>query len=732
MQENEKLPPTVMMDESAPAPEIKPEQMQALAAKLAKMFTQYESDRRQSEQKWVRNLRQYLGIYDPEVEKKLPAERSRAYPRITRVKCVSMLSRIMNLMFPGNERNWELKASPSSDLPPDEVIKVMEDLMRKAEAGGIETEMDDDMVQDAVNLIATERAEAISELIDDQLQEIGGDQTSDYVRLNRRVANSGIKYGLGYVRGPLVRETERTVWQMGPDGRPSAELVKAYKPQYEFMPVWDVYLDMDARTPEESESYFLRLVMSRAQLRKLAARADFIGPGVKRAIKQHPRGNFKAKTFETEIRNLGVKENTLSDKEESGKYEIIVFHGPLNGKILADVGVEVPEDRMQDEISAEVWMVGDIVIKAQMNPWEYLEVNMRQMHTFVFDEDDTSPVGNGIPNVMRDSQMALCAATRMLLDNASVACGPQVEVNLDLLEPDQDTTSVHSFKIWQRYGQGADANVPAIRSINVDSHMSELLQMIELFSNLADQETFVGPATGGDMSKQPSEPMRTAAGASMLRGDAALPFKDIVRNFDAFTQSIIQSLVLFNKKFNPDRMPDGDFNVIARGATSLIAKEIRGTQIDQLAQTLTPEERVYVNEERLVEARFKSRDLDNMLASPDEIKRRLAGRAQEQKKVADAQAELQSAEVRKLVTDAFKNISQGQKNAAAADATAVKSVIDTLAKGVEMDVKEQDSGVRAVNELQNAAATEEQRLSGGLGASGLPASESANGKEPVG
>lgn len=726
MQENEKLPPTIVMDESAPAREIKPEQVQNLAAKLSKMFRKYESDRRQSEQKWVRNLRQYLGIYDPEIEREIPANRSKAYPRLTRVKCASVQSRLMNLMFPGNERNWELKASPSADLPPAEVVKVLEDLMRKSQENGIEAVMDDEMVQDAVNLIAEERAEIITDIIDDQLQEIGGDQTSDYVRLNRKVVGSGIKYGLGYVRGPLVREVDRVKWTISPDGQPSVETVKAYKPQYEHMPVWDVYLDMDARTPEESETYFLRLVMSRAQLRKLAARADFLGSSVKKAIKNHPRGNFKAKTFETEIRNLGVKENVLSDKEESGKYEIIVFHGPLNGKILADCGVEVPDERMQDEVEAEVWMVDDIVIKVQMNPWEYLGVNMRQLHTFVFDEDDTSPVGNGLPNVMRDSQMGLCAATRMLYDNASVACGPQVELNLDLLEPDQDITSIHSFKVWSRFGQGADANVPAIRSVNIDSHMGELLQIIELALKMADMETFVGPQTGGDMSEAPSEPMRTAAGASMLRGDAALPFKDIVRNFDAFTQSIIQSLVLFNKKFNEDRMPDGDFNVIARGATSLIAKEIRGTQIDQLAQTLTPEERVYVNEEKLVEARFKSRDLDNMLASPDEIKRRIAGRAQEQQKLAEAQAELQAAETRKLVTDAFKNIAQGQKNAASADATAVKSVIDTLARGVEMDVKEQDSDVRAVNELQNAALAGEQRNAGGGGTAG-PAGNGTDG-----
>ena len=87
-----------------------------------------------------------------------------------------------------------------------------------------------------------------------------------------------------------------------------------------------------------------------------------------------------------------------------------------------------------------------------------------------------------------------------------------------------------------------------------------------------------------------------------MRGDAALPFKDIVRNYDSFTQSVIWSLVQFNRKFNPDEAPEGDYDVIARGATSLIAKEVRGAQIDMLSQTLTPEERDHVDERKFVEA----------------------------------------------------------------------------------------------------------------------------------
>ena len=176
--------------------------------------------------------------------------------------------------------------------------------------------------------------------------------------------------------------------------------------------------------------------------------------------------------------------------------------------------------------------------------------------------------------------MMVAAAVRMLLDNASVVCGPNLELNTDLLRLDQDLSAISAYKVWYREGQGPEAQWPAVRNVQIDAHLDELLKVVELGLRFADSETFVGPATGGDMEKQPSEPMRTAAGASMLRGEAALPFKDVIRSFDTFTQSVINSMVLFNRVFNPTQAPDGDYDVAARGATSLMAKELRGMQAD--------------------------------------------------------------------------------------------------------------------------------------------------------
>lgn len=697
-EQNAKPPAVAVGGEDAPVKQIDPEALQKLGQELDKLFAQYASDRRLTETKWLRNLRQYLGIYDPEILDKLPPNGSRAYPRVTRAKCISMLSRLMNLMFQGNERNWQVKASPSADMDPEDVAQAVQDLVADREAEGLEVVPTDEFVESAVQMLADKRAKQLSRLIDDQMQELGGDQTDDYVALNRRVIYSGILYGMGVLRGPFVREVKKTQWMSTEDGsfKPVEKVI--YKPQYEFHPVWDCFPDMSAKKLP-GDGYFLRLVMGRSDLRKLAKRPDFMADQIKKYIKGNSEGNFKAREFETELRTMGTKANVSDDgkRDPQGKYEVLIWNGPVSARKLKEVGVDVPDKNCADDIEAEIWLVDGHVIKADLNPWRKMGIEgMRTIHFFQFDEDDTSPVGNGLPYVIRDSQMSICAATRMVLDNASVTCGPNLEINLGLMRADQDLASIEPYKIWYRDDDDpATANAPAVRKIDIDGHIEELMRLVAMFRESADMESFVSPQNGGDLAQGASEPMRTAAGQSMMRGDAALPFKDIVRNFDSFTQSMVLSLVQFNRKFNPALAPEGDYNVIARGASSLVAKEVRAMQTDALVQTLRPEDYDHLDERRFIEARFATRDLDDMLVAPEVAKRRQDSRSQAAQAAAEEQQRQIAAEIRKTLAEAFKDITQGQKNSAAADATTANTALDIMERGTDagnQEIQEDSSG----------------------------------------
>ena len=674
----------VPSNENSPVKVIDAQSLKQLGNNLNMLFNQYRADRRLAELRWLRNQRQYLGVYDPEIEANLNSQRSRAYPRLTRVKCISVLSRLMNLMFQGNERNWELKSAPWPDMSEKEVQEAIQQALDADQKAGVTPQgqgPDLDYMMSAIEVYAQKRAEKLSKLIDDQLQELGGDQTEDYVALNRKALQSGILYGLGVLRGPFVRETKGVTWDTtGPTPRPKR--ITKYMPVFEWTNVWDFYPDMSAKRFNQMDGYFMRHVMSRAQINALKDKHGYFADRIDQYLSRHTVGNYRPDWFESELRAMGVRANVNDQKVETTKYEIIVWHGKVNGTSLQLCGCTVPTEKLGMEIDAEIWMIDGNVIKADINPWVDLGVEMSLVHTFLFDEDDTSPIGFGLPNAVRDSQMAVAAATRMLMDNASVVCGPQLELNTDLLRLDQDLETIGAYKIWYREGNGPEAQWPAVKNVQIDAHMDSLLKIIDTFMKFADMETFVGPATGGDMSQAPSEPMRTAAGASMLRSDQALPFKDMIRAFDKFTQSIITSLVWFNKKFNPQLAPDGEYDVIARGATSLMAKELRGMQADELVKSITPGEQLYIDDKKLLKVRLSSRDMDDIMVDDSEAARRLAQQAQTQQAQTDAQNRMMEANIRKVLADAFKGVTQGQKNTAMGDASTVNAVIQLLEKGV--------------------------------------------------
>lgn len=700
----------VPVEQPAPVKSLDMMVLRQLGAKYKALFTRYSSERLPAEQKWLKNLRQYLGVYDPDIERQMAPNRSRAYPRLTRMKCISMLSRLMNLMFPGNEDNWELNASPSPEMSPEDVAQAVQDLMTELQASGESVQLTQELVDEAVRRLAEKNAAKLSELIKDQLAELGGDQTIDWVALNRKVVDSGIKYGIGVLEGPYVRKIQVSGWVLQAQAMQDAQgnispggfkpvSREIYKPQYDSLAVWDFYPDMSARTAP-GEGYFVRKILGRSALRKLADRPDFFARVIKEVLVQLPAGNYVAKSWETDLRTMGLSihaDSTSSQSSSREKYEVVIWKGPVSAQTLREAGADVPDSMMADDVDAELWLVDNWVIKAEINPWRKLGVDVRQVHVFNFDEDDTSPIGQGLPGIVRDSQMSICAATRMLLDNASVTCGPNLEVNTALMRADQDLTAVEPYKIWYRNDDGPSSQFPAVRELKFDGHLNELQGVVKMFLEFAEMETFIGPSTGGDFQKMPSEPMRTAAGASMLRGDAALPFKDIVRNFDTFTQSVIWSLVQFNRKFNPDLAPSGDYDVIARGATSLIAKEVRGMQIDMLSQTLTPDERDHVDDRKFVEAKFASRDMKGMLVSPDEAKRRQAQRAQVAAKQAEQQDRLTEATIQDVKAGAFKSVTQAQSNAAKADATGVKAAIDMMTAGEPDGAGAQGAGGGAGN-----------------------------------
>jgi len=709
------IPPDLMTaaqpDPVPTAPEYNPDGLRRLGAMLSRRFTQYEQERRLAELKWARNSRQFLGIYDPDIERDMDKNRSRAYPKITRVKCVSMLSRLMNLLFQVGDKNWTVAPSAVPNLEQDELQQVLDSLQpqQQAQPPGMPSAppapIPDEQIEQAIRQFAAKRADRLETEIEDQLQELGGSRTADYVALCRQVLASGIQYGAGILRGPFVEEQQQRKWSQDASGRMVATEFTAYRPRFEFVPIWDYYPDMGAKLRAQMEGQFLRMVMSKHQTSLLKNRSDFIPGAIDEAMRQNPQGNYMRRPHETELRSQGVQINTQD--QQRGRFEAVIWEGFCSAQELADCGLDVPDADMGGDVRAEVWVIGNVVVKAVLDPWAKLDIagEMRQFHHFIFEEDETFLLGNGLPNIVRDSQMGVCAATRMAIDNGSVQ--RVFEMNTNLLSANQDLTAINPDKIFYRDDDEINTiQYPALRVIDLPMKLPEYQGLVRMFQDFADQETFVSAGTGGDMQRGPSEPFRTATGASMLRGDAALPFKDVVRSFDVFTESVIGALINFNRNFNPNPALRGDFKPIARGATSLIAKEVLGIQLDNLAQTLTPEEKQYVDMRKLARERMKVRDLDakDLVfddAKCDQIDAQAAQAAQAQKAQQD---EMIRAQIREVLSQTMKNLTQADKNTAAAEATAANAALDALETGLQ----HQNTQTQQAMDMQGQLADQQQ------------------------
>jgi hypothetical protein len=259
-----------------------------------------------------------------------------------------MLARIMNLMFPGNEDNWELDASPSAEMNPADVKEAVQELqeIHAKDNNGQPPTLDMDFVNEAVQRLADKRAAALAALIKDQLREIGGDQTLDFISLNRQVVFSGIKYGLGVLEGPYLKTEKKMLWSSVAGGafQPVERTIR--KPLYEFLSVWDYYPDLSGKTLGSGDGYFIRKVMGRGDVRKLADREDFFGDEVRKYLTTNTKGNYVAKPFETELKTMGTKANVNEQaKQPHGKYEIIIWKGPVSAAKLMQLGVTSPRPR---------------------------------------------------------------------------------------------------------------------------------------------------------------------------------------------------------------------------------------------------------------------------------------------------------------------------------------------------------------------------------------------------
>lgn len=571
----------------------------ALGSRLYSQFVEARNVRRELEDRFLRDLRAFKGVYDPEVERLIGKNRSHTYTKQTRIKVKAVDSRLMDLMFPGGtEKNWSLQASPVSDhpAPPDQLAQFMAVNMR------LPTPEEQVAMAHAE---AERRAALMSQELEDQLSEL------KYRKIMRQVIHSGNLFGTGFLKGPLVEERPQTAWVPNAMGGWAPQTTTKLRPYFEFVPVWDIYPDPAALWLTDADYVYQRYVFNRSKLLELAARPDFDGKTIRDYLDGHREGTATFLPWELELRAMDSETTRIKPRER--RYEVLEFWGTMRPDDFGALQLEEPPDA--DMLWVNVWLLGDEIIKAVPQPIEGVRI---PLFAYYFSKDESSIFGDGIALIMRDDQEALNAATRAMLDNAAITAGPQLDVNVDLLADGEDPRDVRPFKTWLRTGIGSEANTPAIRAISLQSHTQEYLEIAKRFDDNIHELT-VPAYMHGDAEKGVG---RTVGGLSMLMSTAQVPLKEQMASLDDdITEPMVTALYNWNMQFSEREDIKGDYKVVVKGTTSLVAREVRSQALEQFAaSTLNQFDAPYIDRVELLRQRVLAQELpESIIYNPQQM-----------------------------------------------------------------------------------------------------------------
>jgi hypothetical protein len=585
-----------------------------LGARLKTLYREYKDARRDIEDEWLMDLRQYNGQYEPDVIARLDSQgaRSKVFVGLTRTKVMAAYSRIVDLMFQASDTYFGIRPTPRPTIDPMKAMQMRQQAMQEvAAASGMPTadgmndlvtarmEELEPMFLDAEKQIAEEASKEMTIDILDQLTEANADQKIKSAIMEACIFGSGaIKSGT--VSIDRSQSYSKVVNEMGESGF-TLSMIEKVVPDIESVSIFDLYPDPYCTNLRDCDGLFRRHILTKRQLRELKDLPGFDSEEIEEVIRTQRKGDHTEETHERTRREI----SGVNDQGESRRYEVLEYWGCIDGQDLQDYGVDLDEDTdLTQQFDSNVWLLSGKVIKIQLNPVMGYKIPYQ---IFPYERSPHQFWGTGVPKMMRDSQSTMNAATRIYLDNMALSSGPMLEVNSDLLAAGEDPTDIHPWRVFLR--EGGDGTMPAVRFFQPIANANGLTSIIDIFRRFADETTSLPSYTHGEQTKSLN---KTATGISMLMGAANVALKSTIKNLDDFlVRPMVESLFHFNMQYGTNEKSKGDLKVIARGSTALIQKEVQSQRLLQFMSLLgSPEDQMLVNRPQLLKQIAESMDID--------------------------------------------------------------------------------------------------------------------------
>tara|TARA_R110000787_G_scaffold90916_4_gene191765 strand:+ start:1135 stop:3198 length:2064 start_codon:yes stop_codon:yes gene_type:complete len=565
--------------------------MVGLSAYLRTSFDAAKRAKDPIERAMLKALRQRNGEYEPTKMAAIQQQGgSEIYMMITEVKCRAAESWLRDILMDTGTPPWDIKPTPLPDLPEarDEIVN---QILGEKVTGLIEQigqapnpsevaqlkeivaqELRFNVLQDAQN-----RTNGMKRKIADQFAEGG------FAEGFNEFLTDLVTFPAAILKGPCVRRQRKLSWDTDEEGNTIAVADEQLAPEFERVDPFRFY--PEPGISKVNDGYvFEHHPLTRMALSDLIGVPGYDDEAIRELLDVGNGQSWINSDVNQEKDELERKHST--EQRPTEIYDALEFWGKVSGKMLLEWGLT--EEEVEDptkEYDANVWVVGNYVIKAILN---YDPLGEKPYAVTSFIKSPGAFWGKGIPEIIEDVQSVCNASARSLVNNMGIASGPQVEVNLERMPTNEDITQMHPWRIWQVLNDPLGGSAPAVRFNQPNDNSGSLMAVYQQFSKLADDHSGIPSYLSGDLNV--SGAGRTASGLSMLMGSAGKSIRQVVMHIDAdVIKLVVHRTFVYNMRYDEDESIKGDAQIIPRGAINLAVKDTVNTRRVEFLQATANE-----------------------------------------------------------------------------------------------------------------------------------------------
>ena len=376
------------------------------------------------------------------------------------------------------------------------------------------------------------------------------------------IRNHLVALGSMIVKAPVLRSCQKRKYVKipSPIGESyQVQIEKTIKPLVEFVDPFNWFPESVSKT-DDLEYCFEVHLFNKRQMMALKDQPGMNAEAIDEIILLKPEREEVHSMLEDKLAADINKDSCTIDK-----YAVWEYHGILDPE---DYEYACEEYKFPEGSCGivEAWFCGDKLLKVIAAPFDK-EWRVPYFATSYEDEAGTL-FGLGVAQLFSESQKAITKAWNAYQHNGFVSAGPQISVDVTMVEPSDGIWAINGPKVWKQVVPGDVGK--AFSVFNVPNNSDKHLQLIDMATKMGDDEISYPLMLRGEEGNQNNA---TAAIIS-TNANNIITFEKGMKIDAQIINPMIQRLYMYFMDFDDDMEAKGDYAIKAKGADNILIKDL--------------------------------------------------------------------------------------------------------------------------------------------------------------